>query len=67
VFSEVERLVLMFTEEMVMKRKAGAETFAALAKHFSHAEMVEVGIVVGCYTMVSMFLMTFDVEIEEKN
>lgn len=66
VFSEVERLVLMFTEEMVLKRKASAETFAALAGHFSHAEMVELGIVVGCYVMVSMFLMTFEVEIEEK-
>jgi 4-carboxymuconolactone decarboxylase len=66
VFSEVERLVLMFTEEMVMNRKAGAETFAALAKRFSHAEMVELAIVVGCYVMVSMFLMTFEVEIEQK-
>jgi 4-carboxymuconolactone decarboxylase len=66
VFSEVERLVLMFTEEMVMGRKASAETFDALARRFSHAEMVELGIVVGCYVMVSMFLMTFEVEIEQR-
>jgi 4-carboxymuconolactone decarboxylase len=66
VFSELERLVLMFTEEMVMGRKASRETFNALAKHFSHALMVELAIVVGCYVMVSSFLMTFEVDIEQK-
>jgi len=66
VFTEVEKLVLRFTEEMVTRRKAGEETFKALAGHFSPARMVELAIVVGCYVMVSMFLMTFEVDIEQK-
>lgn len=66
VFTEVEKLVLRFTEEMVTRRKAGEEVFRALAEHFSPARMVELAIVVGCYVMVSMFLMTFEVDIEQK-
>jgi 4-carboxymuconolactone decarboxylase len=66
VFTEIERLVLMFTEEMVTGRKVSGETFNAVAKHFPHAEMVELGIVVGCYVMVSSFLMTFEVDIEQR-
>ncbi len=66
VFTEVERLVLRFTEEVVTSRKAGEDTFRALAAHLSHAEMVELAIVIGCYVMVSSFLLTFEVEIEQK-
>jgi len=67
VFSEVERLVLLFTEETVLKRKVSDETFAAISKHFSHEQLVELSIAVGCYMMISIFLNTFDVDIEEKD
>lgn len=66
VFSEVERLVLSFTEEMVQHHKVSDETFTALSKHFSYEELVELSIAVGCYTMISMFLNTFDVDIENE-
>lgn len=66
VFSEVERLVLRFTEEMVQNHKTSDETFTALNKHFSYEEMVELSIAVGCYMMISIFLNTFEVDIEDQ-
>jgi Uncharacterized conserved protein len=66
VFSELERLVLRFTEELVQQRKASDATFAALSKHLSHGELVELTIVVGCYVMVSTFLSNFEVDIEDQ-
>jgi 4-carboxymuconolactone decarboxylase len=66
VFSEIERLVLRFTEEMVLQRKVSDETFVAISKHFSYEELVELAIAAGCYMMVSTFLNTFEVDIENK-
>ncbi|MRR36714.1 carboxymuconolactone decarboxylase family protein [bacterium] len=66
VFTEVERLVLRFTEEIVTSRKASEDTFRALSAQLSHAELVELTMVIGCYVMVSSFLLTFEVEIEQK-
>lgn len=67
VFSEIEKLVLRFTEEMVLERKVSDETFNALRKHFSDELMVELAIAAACYTAVSMFLNTFEVDIEENH
>ena len=67
VFSEVERLVLLFTEEFVLNRKVSDETFAALSRHFSHEQLVELAIAAGCYMMISIFLNTFEVDIEAKD
>ena len=66
VFSETERLVLRFTEELVLQRKSSEATFDALSKHLSRGEMVELTIVVGCYIMVSTFLINFEVDIEDQ-
>jgi 4-carboxymuconolactone decarboxylase len=65
-FSEIEHLVLEFTEELVLQHKASDGTFAALSKHLSHGELVELTIAVGCYIMVSTFLNNFEVDIEDK-
>lgn len=64
VFSEIENLVLHFTEEMVLKHKVSDETFAAVSGHFPHEELVELAIAAGCYMMISTFLNTFEVDIE---
>jgi alkylhydroperoxidase family enzyme len=66
VFSEIEQLVLRFTEETVLQRKVSNETFQAISKHFSHELMVELAIAAGCYMMVSIFLNTFEVDIETR-
>jgi alkylhydroperoxidase family enzyme len=67
VFSEIERLVLRFTEETVQQYKVSDETFSSISKHFSHEALVELAIVAGCYMMISTFLNTFEVDIEEPN
>jgi len=64
VYSEIERLVLRFTEETVLRYKVSDETFAAISKHFSHEQLVELAIAAGCYMMMSVFLNTFEVDIE---
>lgn len=66
VFSEIEKLVLRFTEETVLQRKVSDETFTAISKHFSYEVLVELAIAAGCYMMVSIFLNTFEVDIEDK-
>jgi alkylhydroperoxidase family enzyme len=67
VFSEIERLVLLFTEEFVLNRKVSDETFAAISRHFPHEQLVELTIAAGCYMMISIFLNTFEVDIEAKD
>lgn len=64
VYSEIESLVLRFTEEMVLQYKVSDETFATIRKHFSDAQIVELAIAAGCYMMMSIFLNTFEVDIE---
>ncbi len=66
-FSDIEKLVLQFTEETVLQHKVSAKTFAAVSRHFSHELLVELAIAAGCYMMVSIFLKTFEVDIEEKD
>jgi alkylhydroperoxidase family enzyme len=67
VFSEIERLVLRFTEETVQQHKASDETFTAISKYFSYEVLVDLAIAVGCYMMVSTFLNTFEVDIKKRN
>ena len=66
VFDEIERLVLLFTEETVLQRKVSDQTFKAISKHFSYEQLVELAIAAGCYMMVSIFLKTFEVDIEDQ-
>lgn len=66
VFNETEKLVLRFTEEMVLQRKVSDETFTAIRRYFSDDLVVELAIAVSCYTMVSIFLNTFEVDIENR-
>jgi 4-carboxymuconolactone decarboxylase len=65
VFSDVEKIVIKFVDEVVRDGGASEETFAALAEHMSAAEMIEVTAVAGVYVMVSQICATFDIEVEE--
>jgi len=62
--TDVERLVLQFTDQLVHHVKAPDEMFAALSAHFNHREMAELVLTVGFYMMVSRFLENFEVDIE---
>jgi len=63
-FTELERLVMAFTDDQVRHARASDQVFDPLAQHFSHREMQELVLTIGYYMMVSHFLETFEVEIE---
>lgn len=63
-FSDLEKKVMRFTDDVVKNVRAGDATWKPLAEVFSHQELQELTITIGYYMMVSRFLETFDVDIE---
>ncbi len=66
VFDDLQRLVMRFTDDVVLNVRASDATFDPLTNHLSHQEMQELTLTIGYYMMVSRFLETFDVDIEEE-
>jgi len=64
-FTEVERLVLRFTDEIARNVKGGKATLEALRKHLGTGEIVELIMAVGFWGMVARVLETTEVELEE--
>ncbi len=64
-FSDMERLVMLYTDDVVRNVRASAATFNPLAARLSHQEMQELTMAIGFYMMVSRFLETFDVDLED--
>lgn len=64
VFTDLEKTVLRFTEEVVANVKSSNETFNELSKYFSNEMLVELVITIGYYMMASRFLENFEVDIE---
>jgi alkylhydroperoxidase family enzyme len=64
-FSAIEKLVLKFTEEFVLDNKASSETFSALTVELGNRQVAELAITVGYYMLISSFLETFEVDIEQ--
>lgn len=64
-FSEIEKRVMRYTDDVVLNVRAGDETFQPLCELLSYQELQELTITIGYYMMVSRFLETFDVDIEE--
>ena len=65
-FSEIQKQVMRFTDDVVANVRASDATWAPLANTLSMQEMQELTLTIGFYMMVSRFLETFDVDIEEK-
>ncbi|MGH6621294.1 MAG: carboxymuconolactone decarboxylase family protein [Alphaproteobacteria bacterium] len=63
-FSDLERAILRFTDEVVKDVKASNAAYEAVAKHLSHREIAELLLTIGFYMMVSRFLENLEVEIE---
>ncbi|UKZ62817.1 uncharacterized protein TrAtP1_004052 [Trichoderma atroviride] len=63
--SEKQWAVLVYTDEMTRTVQVKDETFAALKRHFSDQEVVEITATVAAYNCVSRFLVALDVG--EKN
>jgi 4-carboxymuconolactone decarboxylase len=65
VFTDDERKILRYVDQVVLNVKAGDSTFAAVAELLSHRQLVELTLLIGFYTMVSRFLENFEVELED--
>ncbi len=64
-FNRQERLIIQFVDEVIDTGAASAETFHAVEKTMSTAELIELSVVIGVYTMVSQICATFEIEPEE--
>jgi alkylhydroperoxidase family enzyme len=64
-FSDVERLVLKFTDEVARNVKGSRTTLDALKKHMGAAEIVELVMSIGFWGMVARVLETTEVDLEE--
>jgi alkylhydroperoxidase family enzyme len=64
VFSDFERAVLRFTDEVVRDVKASDAAYEAVAAHLSHRALAELLLTIGFYMMVCRFLENLEIEIE---
>jgi alkylhydroperoxidase family enzyme len=65
VFNNEERLVIQFVDEIVQDGAASKAAFEAVAGFMNTAELLEVTVIVGVYTMVSQICATFEIGLEE--
>lgn len=65
VFNDLQRLVMRYTDDVVKNVRAGDATFKPLIEALSLQEVQELTVMIGYYMMVSRFLETFDVDIEQ--
>jgi 4-carboxymuconolactone decarboxylase len=64
-FSDIERLVLRFTDEVARNVKGSRENLEALRKHMGAAEIVDLVLSIGFWGMVARVLETIEVDLEE--
>lgn len=64
-FSDLNRLVLKFTDEVARNVKGSRETMDALKKHMGAAEIVELVMSIGFWGMVARVLETTEVDLED--
>ena len=64
-FTDLERLVLRFTDEIARNVKGTKATLAALQQHLGAGEIVELIMAIGFWGMVARVLETTEVELEE--
>ena len=64
-FSERERTVLKYTDELAQNIRASEQTFADLQSCFNPRDIVELTVAIGYYGMVARTLESLDVDPEE--
>ena len=64
-FSEVERLVLQFTDEVNANVKASRAIVEALKRHLSPGEIIELLVIIGHWRQTASILETTEVELED--
>ncbi|MBA3810585.1 MAG: carboxymuconolactone decarboxylase family protein [Caulobacteraceae bacterium] len=65
-FDEAQREVMAFTDDVVANVRGGDATFEPLKRRLGYKALQELTLTIGYYMMVSRFLETFDVDIEEE-
>lgn len=64
-FTPLERAIITAVEELAKQARLSDATFDALSTEFDYRKLQELVLTIGYYTMVSRFLETFEVDIEE--
>ncbi|MDP3173951.1 MAG: carboxymuconolactone decarboxylase family protein [Phenylobacterium sp.] len=65
-FDDLQRLVMRFTDDVVLNVRASDATFEPLRARVSYHQLHELVMVIGYYMTVSRILETFDVELEDQ-
>jgi alkylhydroperoxidase family enzyme len=63
-FTDIERSVLQYTDEMTLKVKVSDGTFAELKRFFDDSQIVKLTVTIGYYGMVSRILVALEIELE---
>jgi 4-carboxymuconolactone decarboxylase len=63
-FTDIERAVLQYTDEVTLNVKVSDSTFADLKKYFDDREIVKLTATIGYYGMVSRILVALQIELE---
>ncbi len=58
------QVLLVFTSEVLQRRRADDATFAALSARFPPRQIVELLLVIGTYTMLARVMTTLDIDID---
>lgn len=64
-FTESDKVVLAFTEEVVRDSRPKEETFRKAAQFLDETGLVELTISIGYWSMIAKFLKTFEIDLEE--
>ncbi len=64
-YSERERVVLRFTDDLIVNVRASDATFQPAAAMFSPGEMVELVLSIGMYLTACRVLETFDIDLQQ--
>jgi len=64
IFSDLERAVLEYTDEVAKSVEVKDKTFAALQKHLSEQSIVELTLSIGYWGMVARVLVPLQIEVE---
>ena len=64
VFSDEEKQVITFADEMIRNVKVSTDTFLKVKAFLSPCEIQELIIAIGYYSMVGRFLETLEVDLE---
>jgi 4-carboxymuconolactone decarboxylase len=63
--SEFERHLVQATDELMRRHRIGDQTWQSLAQHYSQQQLMEIVLVVGCYSVMAMMTLSFGIELEE--